>query len=114
MQSTIQVGRPLTVQPGKTSSDQELEASVGKALAWHFWVPRKTIHAEVHDGWATLSGTVEWLFQRTGAEEAVAKVEGLRGITNGIRVECRTVSTHRATHCVTQIHDETHNRSGAK
>jgi osmotically-inducible protein OsmY len=111
MQGTIPVGRPLNVQPGKTYSDLELDEAVVKALALHFWIPKKTIHVEVHDGWATMSGTVEWLFQRKGAEDAVAKIVGLRGLTDDIRVECRTVSTRPTTQCVVEVKDDAPGKS---
>lgn len=105
------IGTSLNAQPSRAASDQELSEAVVKALAWHFWIPRKTIHAEVHDAWLSLSGTVEWLFQRKGVEDVVRNIAGLRGVSNDIRVECRTVSTHRPRHWVGHLDLDSHSKS---
>ena len=110
-ESMTPVSRPPNAQTGPVLSDEELSEAVQKALAWHFWIPKRTIHAEVHDGWLTLSGSVEWLFQRKGIEDTIRNLSGLRGTTNDIRVECRTVSTHRASHCVARLDLDKHRKA---
>jgi osmotically-inducible protein OsmY len=41
----------------------------------------------VYDGWLTLSGNVNWYFEKVAAEEDVRKLSGVRGITNMIAIK---------------------------
>ena len=41
---------------------------------------------KVQNGWITLSGEVEWNYQKSGAEDAVRKLSGVIGVTNLITV----------------------------
>ena len=43
----------------------------------------------VRNGWITLEGEVEWDFQRLGAERAVRRVKGVKGVTNSIQLKPR-------------------------
>jgi osmotically-inducible protein OsmY len=43
----------------------------------------------VQDGWLTLSGVVDWPFQKQASEESIRQIAGIRGITNEIRIEPR-------------------------
>ena len=43
----------------------------------------------VRNGWITLEGEVEWDFQRLGAERAVRRVKGGKGVTNSIQLKPR-------------------------
>lgn len=44
------------------------------------------VQAAVHDGHVTLTGTVEWLYQREDAETAIRHIRGIRGIFNHVAV----------------------------
>jgi osmotically-inducible protein OsmY len=44
----------------------------------------------VREGWITLTGAVDWPFQKQGAAESIRQIAGIRGITNDIRVEPRS------------------------
>lgn len=47
------------------------------------------IKVAVHCGWVSLEGEVEWNYQRNGAETAVRRLSGVKGISNGIHVQPR-------------------------
>jgi osmotically-inducible protein OsmY len=47
------------------------------------------VQAAVHDAHVTLTGKVEWLFQKHEAEKAVRHIRGLRGVLNHITVSPR-------------------------
>ncbi|MBY0262526.1 MAG: BON domain-containing protein [Phycisphaerales bacterium] len=66
--------------------DTDVAKAVVSALRWHVWVP-KEIQAKVEDGWVTLTGTTNWGFQRTSAEDAVRFLSGVRGVTNSISLK---------------------------
>src|SRR5580704_2314939 len=45
------------------------------------------ILAVVKDGWVTLEGQVEWNHQREGAENAVRRIAGIKGVSNLIQLK---------------------------
>lgn len=45
------------------------------------------IRVVVKNGWVTLEGVVEWQFQRTRAEAAVRRVQGIKGVVNSIELK---------------------------
>src|SRR5258705_1509426 len=47
----------------------------------------------VRNGWITLEGEVEWDFQRLGAERAVRRVKGVKGVTNTVQLKPRVEPT---------------------
>jgi osmotically-inducible protein OsmY len=47
----------------------------------------------VENGWITLSGTLEWKYQKDAAERAVRYLIGVKGVSNMIQVLPRAVST---------------------
>ena len=55
------------------------------------------VQTVVHSGHVTLTGTVEWLFQKEQAEHAVRHVRGVRGVINHINVNAKagTRDVHR-------------------
>lgn len=67
-------------------NDAEVAKAVVSALRWHVWVP-KEIQAKVEDGWVTLTGTTNWGFQRTSAEDAIRFLSGVKGVTNSITLK---------------------------
>jgi osmotically-inducible protein OsmY len=68
-------------------SDADIAWSVANVLSWNSLVPRDQIRISVSKGRVTLDGFVDWRFQKTAAEDAVANLAGVAGITNLIRVE---------------------------
>lgn len=73
----------------KKTADDEIAKRIVHILAWDVEVPKDAVQAVVRDGWVTLSGTVEWNFQRRAAEDDVRKLSGIRGISNEIVIEPR-------------------------
>ena len=46
-----------------------------------------TVKVVVDSGWITLTGTVEWYYQKETAERRVQNVPGVKGVTNLIEVK---------------------------
>jgi osmotically-inducible protein OsmY len=63
--------------------DDDIAAAARSALAWHSDLP-DSIGVAVDDGWLTLSGQVDWDFQRQEAENAVEYLSGVKGVFNNI------------------------------
>lgn len=67
-------------------TDETLAARAADILAWHALPGPSPIHVSVEDGWISLTGHVEWAYQRDEAEQALSKLTGVRGIRNSIAV----------------------------
>ncbi len=50
-------------------------------------MPNDKIMAEVNSGGVTLSGDVNWNYQREAAKSAISYLAGVRGVTNNIRIK---------------------------
>jgi osmotically-inducible protein OsmY len=75
----------LAVQIPKVAhrDDDDLRGDVLEALMLDTSVPM-TVNAQVRDGLVTLTGTVDWHYQRDQAEYRTARVTGVTGIDNAI------------------------------
>ncbi len=78
--------------PGhKQTSDDEIAQRILSILKWDAWVPLDAIQATVSSGWVTLSGTVDWQYQRKAAEDSIRKLSGILGVINNIAIKPRLV-----------------------
>ena len=76
-------------------TDSEIASAVRHALEWDVLVPSKKIHSTVANGWVTLEGEVEYFSEREDAERAVARLPGVRGVSNKIEVYASPVEPER-------------------
>ena len=67
-------------------NDADIAWAAANVLAWNSLVPSERVKVEVSQGHITLEGTVDWRFQRTAAQDAVATLAGVTGLTNLITV----------------------------
>jgi osmotically-inducible protein OsmY len=74
-------------------TDTEIAQAAVDAIAWNASVPPNRVSVVVDAGWVTLTGTVEWYFQRTAAETSVRTLRGVRGVTNNINLKTPVTST---------------------
>jgi osmotically-inducible protein OsmY len=68
-------------------ADEDMAQSATNVLNWNSWVPRDRVKVMVQDGWITLSGNVDWYYQKQRAEEAVRHLIGVLGVTNSITIK---------------------------
>ncbi|WP_049621509.1 BON domain-containing protein [Frateuria defendens] len=68
----------------KKVRDDEIAQRALNVLEWDTLVPRDAIHVKVTGGWVTLSGQVDWNYQRSAAEYEVRKLSGVIGVVNSI------------------------------
>ena len=73
----------------KKNHDDEIAQRAVQVIDWDATVPSGKVTVKVEKGWITLSGDVEWQYQRMGAETAVRKLSGVIGVTNLIVVRPR-------------------------
>lgn len=69
--------------------DDEIAGAAKDRLAWDVSLPANAIIAEVEKGWITLTGEVDWHYQKKAAEHDVFGLHGVRGVTNDIRIKSR-------------------------
>jgi osmotically-inducible protein OsmY len=74
-------------------TDADIAHTVANILEWNVDVPHEQIKVMVQDGWVTLSGEVEWLFEKNAAYDAVRNLTGVRAVTNQIVVKPPMVSS---------------------
>ena len=82
------VAQELEVRlPGdKKLADDEIAERAVNLLRWDQLVPGERIVVKVEHGIVTLSGEVEWDFQRREAEDDLRKLGGVRSVINAITV----------------------------
>ena len=66
--------------------DVAIAKAAADALKWHVSVP-DNVKAVVDGGWITLTGDVEWNFEKEAAESAVRNLFGVRGVINSVTVK---------------------------
>jgi len=70
-------------------ADDQIAKRACDILDWDVLVPKGKIDVLVQEGWITLSGNVDWYYQKTAAEEDVRKLSGVCGVTNKIAIQPR-------------------------
>lgn len=75
-------GRPKT-------DDDEIASKAADVLDWDVSLPDNEIQVRVQNGWVTLSGEVDWNYQRDAAKWRVSSLPGVRGVSNAISVRKR-------------------------
>jgi osmotically-inducible protein OsmY len=83
------VGSHLEVKPVGPAerTDADIAWAAANALAWNALVPEGRVSVSVSRGWIVLEGAVDRRFQKTAAEDAVADLAGVAGVTNLIAVQ---------------------------
>ena len=82
------IANELDVRLAHDRIDPDIAKDAVEALKSHVEVPRG-LSVTVREGYITLAGTVEWMFQRAAAERAVKYLRGVRGVVNQIVVKPR-------------------------
>jgi|SRR6185312_370696 len=70
----------------KKTDDAEVAERLVRMLRWDVLVPNERIKVKVERGYVTLSGEVEWHYQRAEAEADARKLGGIKAVINDIRV----------------------------
>lgn len=70
-------------------SDDEIAAAAIERLAWDVSIPRDAVKVQVEKGWVTLTGEVDWYFQRNAAEQDLRRLAGVVGISDRITIRSK-------------------------
>ena len=72
-------------------SDTEIATAAEHALSWNTSVPQDRVKVIVEKGWVTLSGELDWNFQRRAVERMIRPLKGVVGIIDNIRLKALPV-----------------------
>jgi osmotically-inducible protein OsmY len=68
-------------------SDEDIARAVANVLEWNVLMPHDRVKVQVQDGVVTLSGEVDWGYQKFAAEEVVRYLMGVVSFSNRITVK---------------------------
>jgi osmotically-inducible protein OsmY len=80
----------VKLAPTHVRSDTEIAEAAENAIRWHTLIPAEKVRVKVEKGWVTLSGELDWDYQRRAAEHAVRTLIGVRGLTSLVALKPRT------------------------
>lgn len=68
-------------------TDADIAESAKNILGWTSSLPADAVKVLVEGGWLTLSGDVEWQYQRKDAADSVRYLSGVTGVSNQIAIK---------------------------
>lgn len=98
------VANDIEVRLKLARTDADIAADAARILELHTSIP-ENVQAAVHDGHVTLTGKVDWLFQKAQAEKAIRHIRGLKGVMNHISVVPKSGERDLRRRIVRAMHD---------
>lgn len=85
------IAEEIEVRPFGTNrtADDEIAKRAVNTISWNTTVPDDAVQVRVQHGWLTLTGKVDWQYQKTAAADAVRDLAGVIGISNQIEIKQR-------------------------
>jgi osmotically-inducible protein OsmY len=71
----------------RSRTDSEIAQAAVQTLAWNSVIPKDSVSITVSDGMLTLSGTVDWQYQKDAAARAMRNLTGVRGVINSLAIK---------------------------
>lgn len=68
-------------------SDADIAQSVENALAWSAYLPANRVKVLVEKGWVTLTGDLDWEYQRQSTLNAIRYLLGVTGVSNTLTLK---------------------------
>jgi osmotically-inducible protein OsmY len=68
-------------------TDGEIAAAAESALQWTTFLPKNKVKVKVEKGWVTLTGEVDWEYQRESAKAAVRYLMGVTAVSDQIAIK---------------------------
>lgn len=69
--------------------DEAIAAAAVERLSWNVSVPKDAVIVDVQSGWVTLTGEVDWWYQKDAAERDIRPLHGVTGVTNQVTIKPR-------------------------
>ena len=77
----------VVIESWDEKKDVEIAAEILTSFRWNWNTLNDTIKVRVLNGWVTLSGELEWQYQKEAAKEAVVNLIGVKGVSNYIDIK---------------------------
>jgi osmotically-inducible protein OsmY len=90
------IAQEIEVRPagtGQTADDQIAKRAVN-TIGWNTSIPDGAIQVKVQKGWVTLTGRVDWEYQRSAAADSVRALGGVLGVSNQIEIRPRACASN--------------------
>ncbi|CAN5137668.1 BON domain-containing protein [soil metagenome] len=86
----IEVRLPYSIK----RDDADIAAAAVNRLEWDAGTPRDAVKVKVEKGWLSLTGQVDWHFQKDAAERELRHLMGVLGVSNLITIKPRVDTSH--------------------
>lgn len=83
----------VRLAPHFSASDEGLAERISHVLTWNIAAWGKNVKAEVKDGVITLTGSVEWQYQRENIARSISHVGGVKNVVNLIAIAPRVTAS---------------------
>jgi osmotically-inducible protein OsmY len=80
----LAVEMDVTLPGSSARNDVDIARAAANVLQWSTYFAEDTIRVVVEGGWITLTGALDWEYQREAAERSVRGLMGVIGISNQI------------------------------
>jgi osmotically-inducible protein OsmY len=84
--------------------DDEIAAAAIERLAWNVSIPLDAIKVKVEKGWVTLTGQVEWNYQREEASQEIRTLSGVTGVSNQTTIKPKVNAANISDDIATALH----------
>jgi osmotically-inducible protein OsmY len=85
--TALAVGLKVKLSALGQRTDADIAESAQHVLSWTNSLPQDAVKVLVEGGWLTLSGDVEWQYQRQAAFDGVRHLPGITGVSNQIAIK---------------------------
>ncbi|MEI5681792.1 BON domain-containing protein [Mesorhizobium sp. CCNWLW179-1] len=85
------IAQEIEVRPFGTNrtADDEIAKRAVNSINWNTSIPDDAVQVKVQKGWVTLTGKVEWQYQKSAATDTVRDLAGVVGVSNQIEIKQR-------------------------
>lgn len=68
-------------------TDEDIAAAAIDRMGWDVSIPRDAVQVKVENGWVTLTGQVDWHYQKEAACQELRHLSGVAGLSDQITVK---------------------------
>jgi osmotically-inducible protein OsmY len=81
------------------TADHEIAKRVLDVFCWNSMIPNEGIQVKVERGWVSLTGKVRWHYQSKEAARAAARISGVVGVSNDLKIVNNVSASDVRAHC---------------
>jgi osmotically-inducible protein OsmY len=70
-----------------SNGDEDIAKRALQALSWDVFIPRDKVKIKVTKGHVTLTGDLDWQYQKGAAESVIRRLSGVTGVANEIKIK---------------------------